>query len=1184
MYLNNLKARLIDAYFSSKLMASLLFGRKTSPLFRRNMFKIFIFLLCACLFFVFYKVVLENNIPFFRKESQVICQIYFSPLDYRFTNNNPSTHCKKGIIFFNQAETKFFQGQFNLSLEKYEEALKHFKLADDLEGQALCLCRMAECYESKSSLAQSADLYVKALKIAYEVDVDLLRNIILRRYVRTLILMGRFEEANSILKSVRSFFSNTGKIYEICHCYLDEILSHLMLGNFEEANALCSQTISISQTYNFPLIEAEAMRLLSQLEANESSYPQSEEHLFLALQIFKKYNYRLGEANVLADLGWVIDKEGDTERSINYLEEAHIIYDQLGNDAGEKFVRLSKLIINNDTSDKLILNRLILNLENSGHLPYYFSALILLGNFEFSSNNNLQARYYLEKGLDLTRKKNSPYREASVLILLGEVERVCGHYDVAETYLQKALDIGKKLRNIKIHIDALIELGINQFFCGKNLEAFDSFQKSLTLSKKNNDLNAAGKSALMIGFVKTDEGDIPEAEIYFHQAQKYLSESKKQLYLGESIYGQARLKVEQGFFEEAELLSTQGLTIFDRIKNDEYIAKTTLLLAYTAYARGNHHLAHQYVQKTYHLSKKINNLWVCAKTLNLLALINIREGNFGAAQLALEKAFQTATQRKDDYLLAQVLYHQSIFFLETGDYHKTLDTIKKALEKYAQSKNGFLKSKLYFIQANVFIKQGLLNNAKFSLDQAEEIANRVGCNRVLVRLDYLKALYELGQGNINQAIFNIEKAIKKADQLGNPQHKGYAFLCYAKIRLTEGNFEKAKECGRRALEIFNNISYKNGYIEALQLLGQIALKEYKTQEAKELLDQCRVGNEKFNNKVLEANYLQLMGDFYFYEEDLEKAQKNYEMALHIYRFSGHSMGMWTVLQKMGDVDMRLCRFHEAVDHYTQSQSMCESIDYKIGLIKIFSSFGTLYKKQNSFKNADIFYNKALKLSQDLKLLQEEGIVLCKMAKLDASQQQWNFAKHKYEKAIHLFNQTNNLGLEGIAWVKLGVIEKILGNYGQALTCFQSAQKILLENPHPKFLGITLHQLGAIYVLKKNYKKGKEYYQKSQQIFLKEKIKLPLARVYISFAALSYKTNELDQSIQYLQKALHIFKTSHNPFWEAITALLLSNVYRESGDLQREAVFLEMAKSIQKKIGISIRNGNVLSTYDFKNAS
>ena len=277
----------------------------------------------------------------------------------------------------------------------------------------------------------------------------------------------------------------------------------------------------------------------------------------------------------------------------------------------------------------------------------------------------------------------------------------------------------------------------------------------------------------------------------------------------------------------------------------------------------------------------------------------------------------------------------------------------------------------------------------------------------------------------------------------------------------------------------------------------------------------------------------------------------------------------------------------AFEYAKEANKISTQIKFLKGKAKSFKLMGIT---QNSYDEAVIYYNEALKIYQQLKDKLE--ISKCYINIGVAYRHQGNYPKalESYHESLNIIEELGDKELFSNCCNNIGVIHRYQGNYEQALVYYRKALKINEEIESADGIAMCLGNIGVVYELLKDYDTALVYHKKGLNGHLQNKpvIKFKVASSYYNIGLNFLHKKSFSKANQYFQKALAIAKEIGKVSIEGYSYEGLANVAIAQGNHTAAYNYGKKAYQIAKETGnvelimyssgILARTSNLLGNY------
>ncbi len=260
--------------------------------------------------------------------------------------------------------------------------------------------------------------------------------------------------------------------------------------------------------------------------------------------------------------------------------------------------------------------------------------------------------------------------------------------------------------------------------------------------------------------------------------------------------------------EEANNMVSQAKGI--KKDTNTFVIPALQCLANAQYAAGEFSAAKQSYEQTYALLKTIP-----AKSFSEIARANLDEG-YGFALAAsgdqdlarqyLLKSLKVFNAASQSYSETQILNGLGVIDLTDGQPAKSLNYFQQALDYCAVLNPKVPKLNAMILQnmAAAEYRTGAFRDARNHLDGAITVLNKAPESVFNGRLKEAEAEVEFKSANLTGAEAKVNQAIQLADKIKDDACLWRGYVLLAKIQITQGSIEPAKESLNSALSYFRS--------------------------------------------------------------------------------------------------------------------------------------------------------------------------------------------------------------------------------------------------------------------------------------------------------------------------------------------------------------------------------------------
>ena len=260
-----------------------------------------------------------------------------------------------------------------------------------------------------------------------------------------------------------------------------------------------------------------------------------------------------------------------------------------------------------------------------------------------------------------------------------------------------------------------------------------------------------------------------------------------------------------------------------------------------------------------------------------------------------------------------------------------------------------------------------------------------------------------------------------------------------------------------------------------------------------------------------------------YEESLSK----FSTALSKLKSLGTTNEIWYLNWEIGKLKRKLGNFEEGKSKLNEALIQVQKIGNRIVEARILNDIGLIHKDiGENFKALD-YYERSLKVFEDLKKISDICMILCNISMVFLSLSRYDDAQKKLKDADNLWENEKEEKIKGYINNNYGVLYSEWGRQKEATKYLHEALEIWRELGNLSEEANTLHNLGGLYSLLGNNKKAKEYYEESLKLKLKLKEKNRIVVTLASLGVISLENGENDEANHYFDASLSILSEIEN---------------------------------------------------------
>ena len=346
-----------------------------------------------------------------------------------------------------------------------------------------------------------------------------------------------------------------------------------------------------------------------------------------------------------------------------------------------------------------------------------------------------------------------------------------------------------------------------------------------------------------------------------------------------------------------------------------------------------------------------------------------------------------------------------------------------------------------------------------------------------------------------------EWALKAGEYFANINYGGKYDM--NDLLLSRDYYEIGEDWGEYALMSFDiHSSYMlYGFFEqALQIVGDVAMKE-------------------LDNSIHAMALLKLGATFQSVGQN-DKAIKYYKMAVEIWQNNNNELNVSIGLFHIAGVHLSKGFIADTEKYLDKSLEIREKHNDKGGLAACFHYKGVICRQKNDYENAELYLNKALRLTKEVDSFLE-GSILGELGSLYLQKNDFEKALDYYEESKEKKTQQGDVIGIWQSDYHIALIKQEKGDNQGALKIFSNLLKFGLERGTADTIMTCYYQIGIIHQKQEQYNTALSFYQKSLNIAYKTENVSGQALACGQIGIVYKKGGLYEESLPYLYRAYFV---------------------------------------------------------------
>ncbi len=234
---------------------------------------------------------------------------------------------------------------------------------------------------------------------------------------------------------------------------------------------------------------------------------------------------------------------------------------------------------------------------------------------------------------------------------------------------------------------------------------------------------------------------------------------------------------------------------------------------------------------------------------------------------------------------------------------------------------------------------------------------------------------------------------------------------------------------------------------------------------------------------------------------------------------------------------------KALEHYTRSLKIRESLNDLVGMAASYNNIGVIYKNFGNIPKALDYYHKCLKISETIKDKNMIALALDNIAAIFSSQGDYQKSLEYYNRGLKLYEETKDKSGIGLALNNIGYVHNCLNNVEKSLEYHLKSLKLFEEINEKQGITASLNNIGIIYKEKGDLNKAIEIYNRSLLIYEEINDKSGITHTLNHLANAYLQQGKADKALVYAKQAFKLSNELSYPKDINTSAATLKRIYK-----------------------------------------
>lgn len=307
----------------------------------------------------------------------------------------------------------------------------------------------------------------------------------------------------------------------------------------------------------------------------------------------------------------------------------------------------------------------------------------------------------------------------------------------------------------------------------------------------------------------------------------------------------------------------------------------------------------------------------------------------------------------------------------------------------------------------------------------------------------------------------------------------------------------------------------NPFIKALEFM-----KAYKWEEAIALL---RVALGETKKESSKAELLNLIGNCFSHQGELEQALGHYAESLDLAKAISDKQGIAANLGGIGQIYRIKGEPDKALEYFEEARGLYRETGNKEGEARQLGNAGSVFRIKGELDKALLYHNDAVKLDKETGNKEGEARQLGNIGLIYKTRKEPDTALKYLQNALDIQQRIGDKKGEANQLGNIGLIYEAKGETGEALKYFKECRDISREIKYREGEAAQLNNIGIIYQAKGEIDKALKYFEECRDLFKEIGHREGEAAQLGNIGLIYGIKGDKEKALRYLCKALMLFR-------------------------------------------------------------
>jgi CHAT domain-containing protein/Tfp pilus assembly protein PilF len=318
-----------------------------------------------------------------------------------------------------------------------------------------------------------------------------------------------------------------------------------------------------------------------------------------------------------------------------------------------------------------------------------------------------------------------------------------------------------------------------------------------------------------------------------------------------------------------------------------------------------------------------------------------------------------------------------------------------------------------------------------------------------------------------------------------------------------------------------------------------------------------------------------MGEIYYFQGDIQKAQKTLEQALALNPDPSWRDRALTLVN-LGYVYFDLRDMDQALSHYQQALTQSRSQNDRWGEGFALSAIGAVYSYLGNKQTALEHQNEAVNLFRTIGDRNGEAVALNGLGYVYRNLAEYQKSLDCYLRAMQLFELLGNREYENFTITRVGKAYQGLGDTTKALEYYQLA--LTRAAGYTQTRAQALDSIGSVFEEMRQPREALQYYKQSLAVFRAAEDKMGEASILNSIGEVYASFGQRGAAFKSYRQALGISQAVRDRRGEVAVLLNIAQTQRDEGEHQKARETIENSLGIIESLRTEVASSGLRASY------